>query len=237
MGQENSVGVRNTVPQTLSSFRKYVSWIVPTQLEKVKGELGHHLEVNVQNGRVLLDTANVNYSFGSLQDVFDYAFTKTHLYDANINSVLILGFGSGSVAELLHQNNHPNIQFKGVEADKEVIRLAKKYFPIANAENVKIVHDTAEHFVENCKDTFDIIVIDVFVEDKVPASIQSVEFLQHVKALLSKQGKVYFNKMDVDHDDISTDQLEKILRAVFRILKPVKVNRGGAGNVVFVAGL
>lgn len=218
-------------------MRKYFSWIVPTQLEKVKGELGHQLEVNVQNGRVLLDTENVNYSFGSLQDVFDYAFKKTNLYETNINSVLILGFGSGSVAEILHQHNRPNIQFTGVEADKEVIRLAKKYFPIAASPYVKIIHDTAEHFAENCKDTFDIIVIDVFLEEKVPASVQSTDFLQYVKALLTKQGKIYFNKMDVPGDELDTTQLEKNLRSVFRIVKTLTVNRGGAGNVVFVVGL
>lgn len=221
----------------MSSFRKYLSWVVPSQLEKVKGELGHHLEVNVQNGRMLLDTANVNYSFGALQDVFDYAFTKTNLYETNISSVLILGFGSGSVAELLREHNHPDIQFTGVEADKEVIRLAKKYFPIANAENVKIVHDTAEHFAENSKDIFDVIVIDVFVEAKVPASCQSRQFFTSVKSLLSKTGKVYFNKMNIAADEISVDQLEKNLRAVFRTVKTVRVNRGGADNIVFVAGL
>lgn len=214
-----------------------MSWVVPSQLEKVKGELGHDLEVNVQNGRILLDTANVNYSFGSLQDVFDYAFTKTNVYEAKLNSVLILGFGSGSVAELLMDKNSPDIHFTGVEADQEVIRLAKKYFPVATNPNVTIVHDTAEHFAESCKEQFDLIVLDVFLEDKVPATIQSPAFLQHVKSLLSKQGKVYFNKMDVAGDEIDVDQLEKNLRTVFRTVKHVNVNRGGAGNVVFVAGL
>lgn len=218
-------------------IRKAFSWLVPTQLEKVRGELHHDLEVNVQNGRVMLDTANVNYSFGALQDVFNYAFTKTHLYDAEIKSVLILGFGSGSVAELLLEKNSPDIQFTGVEADKEVIRLAKKYFPVAANERVNIIHDTAEHFVLQCKEQFDVIVIDVFLEDKVPASVQSPEFFRSVKSLLSKQGKVYFNKMDVDGDEITKDDLEKTLRSVFRTVKPVKVRMGNVGNVVLVATL
>jgi spermidine synthase len=205
----------------LSNLRKYLSWIVPSQLEKVKGELGHNLEVNVQNGRVLLDTANVNYSFGALQDVFDYAFTKTNLYDAKINSVLLLGFGSGSVAELLQKKNSPDILFTGVEADGEVIRLAKKYFPVSNHQNVTIVHDSAEHFVQHCKESFDLIVIDIFLEDKVPATCQSKGFLQSVQSLLSRNGKVYFNKMAIANDEVKT----------------VRVNRGGAENVVFVAAL
>jgi len=216
-------------------IRKAISWFVPTQLEKVRGELGHELEVNVHNGRMMLDTANVNYSFGSLQDVFDYAFTKTHLYDAQINSVLLLGFGSGSVAELLLQKCNPEMFITGIEADSEVIRLAKKYFPVAVSPRVSIIHGTAEQYTEHCDRQFDLIVIDVFIEDKVPASVQSSEFLRKVKSLLSKQGKVYINKMEVRNDEVSLEALEKNMRAVFRTVKPVKVHMGNAGNVVFVS--
>lgn len=218
-------------------LRKAFSWFVPTQLEKVRGELGHDLEVNVHNGRMVLDTANVNYSFGSLQDVFDYAFTKTHLYDAEITTVLLLGFGSGSVAELLLQKCNPEMFITGIEADREVIRLGKKYFPVTASSHVSLIHETAEQYVDHCERQFDLIVIDVFIEDKVPASVQSAEFLRKVKSLVSKKGKVYINKMDVKGDVVSNDDLEKNLRSVFRTVKPVKVHMGNAGNYVFVAGL
>lgn len=62
-----------------------MSWFHPVQLEKVQGELGHTLEVNVNNGKIVLDTATVNYSYGELQNIFDYAFTKTGLYDLPIH--------------------------------------------------------------------------------------------------------------------------------------------------------
>lgn len=216
-------------------LRKAISWFVPTQLEKVRGELGHDLEVNVHNGRMMLDTANVNYSFGSLQDVFDYAFTKTHLYDAQINSVLILGFGSGSVAELLLHKCNPEMFITGIEADKEVIRLAKKYFPVSNSSHVSLLHETAEQYVDHCERQFDLIILDVFIEDKVPASVQSTDFLRKVKSLMNKQGKIYINKMAVEGDPISLDDLEKNMRAIFRTVKPVKVHMGNAGNRVFSA--
>lgn len=216
-------------------LRKAFSWFVPTQLEKVRGELGHDLEVNVHNGRMMLDTANVNYSFGSLQDVFDYAFTKTHLYDAEIKSVLLLGFGTGSVAELLLQKCNPEMFITGIEADGEVIRLGKKYFPVTASSHVSLIHETAEQYVDHCDRQFDLIVMDVFIEDKVPASVQLPDFLRKVKTLLNKQGKVYINKMEVQNDEVSLDGLEKNLRTVFRTVKPVKVHMGNAGNRVFVA--
>lgn len=218
-------------------IRKAMSWFVPTNLEKAKGELGHQLEINVHNGRTVLDTQHVNYSFGALQDVFDYAFAKTNLYDTDISSVLMLGFGSGSVADLLLEKCNPEMFITGIEADSEVIRLAKKYFPVASSTHVSIIHQTAEQYVDHCDRQFDLIVLDVFLEDKVPASVQSTEFLRKVKALLSKSGKLYINKMEVAGDEISLDTLEKNMRAIFRTVKPVKVHMGNTGNVVYLAGL
>ncbi len=218
-------------------LRKIFSWVYPVQLERSRGELNHDLEVNVHNGKVVLDSASVNYSYGSLQEIFDRAFEKTHLYDASIQSALILGFGSGSVAELLLEKCDPEMSITGVEADAEVIRLAKKYFPVAQNKNVEIIHATAEEYITAPSKQFDLVVVDVFIEDKVPATCQSYEFLRRVKSFVNPKGKVYFNKMDVDHDEVTAGELEKNLRSVFRTVKPVKLQMGGGVNVVFVAAV
>lgn len=218
-----------------NSFRRIFSWLYPLQLEKVKGELNHELEVNVYNGRILLDSANVNYSFGSLQDVFDNAFEQTALYDEAIDTALILGFGSGSVAELLLEKCDADMKITGVEADKEVIRLAKQYFPIAKHDNITIVHADAVSFISENKKTFDLIIIDVFVDAIVPPSVQSLEFLRHIRLHLKKGGRVYFNKMKVNNDQVTLAELEKNLKDTFHNLKTIHMHSGGGSNCVFVA--
>lgn len=185
----------------------------------------------------MLDSASVNYSYGSLQEVFDNAFTKTHLYDAPIKSALILGFGSGSVAELLLDKCDPEIKITGVEADAEVIRLAKKYFPVALNPNVNIVHADATEYSSTVESNFDLIVVDVFVEDIVPAECQSTAFLREIKTHLTKSGKLYFNKMKIEDDQVSMEELEKNLRTVFSKVKTVRLNMGGGANCVYVANL
>lgn len=214
---------------------KLISWVYPVQLEKARGELDHELEVNVHNGKITLDSASVNYSFGSLQEVFDRAFEQTGLYDEPFKTALILGFGSGSVAELLLDKSDPEMKITGAEADAEVIRLAKKYFPVATHTNVNIVHSDAAAYNFSSQESYDLIVIDVFLEDRVPASCQSVEFLQQVKARLNKGGRVYFNKMKVQDDAVPIDDLEKNIRAVFGKVKIVRRNISGGSNCVFVA--
>lgn len=221
----------------MNRIRKALSWLYPVQIEKVRGQLNHELEVNVYNGKVVLDSSTVNYSYGTLQEVFDHAFTKTHLYDAPIKSALILGFGSGSVAELLLQKCDAEIKITGVEADAEVIRLAKQYFPVARNSNVSIVHADASEYVLNTTGPFDVIVVDVFIEDIVPASCQSEEFLQNVKSLLGKNGRLYFNKMRVDGDLIPIEKFEQNLRDVFGKFRNLKFQKGGGQNSVFVSGV
>lgn len=218
-----------------NSLRRMFSWLYPLQLEKVRGELNHDLEVNVHNGRVLLDSANVNYSFGSLQDVFDNAFEQTALYDEAVDSALILGFGSGSVAELLLEKCDPDMKITGVEADMEVIRLAKQYFPIAKHPNISIEHSDAATWMYESKYTYDLIVVDVFVEDLVPASVQNVEFLRRLKSHLKKGGRVYFNKMKVKDDAITLEDFEKNMKVVFRHLKMVRMHLDGGSNCIFMA--
>src|SRR5688572_10064808 len=100
-------------------LKKLVSWFYPVQLERTKGELEHDLEVNIHNGKIMLDAGTVNYSYGSLQEIFDYAFTQTGLYDEPIHTALIPGFGSGSVATLLHDKCDPEMEIIGIEADRE----------------------------------------------------------------------------------------------------------------------
>ncbi|HTF04319.1 MAG TPA: fused MFS/spermidine synthase [Bacteroidia bacterium] len=215
-------------------FNRIASWFYPVRIDKVRGELGHSLEVNLYQGKLVLDTENVNYSYGSLQDVFDHAFTRTGLYDTHMTNALILGFGSGSVAGLLLEKCDPEIIITGVEADTEVIRLAMQYFPVARKSNVTIIHDDVTLFVRTHKNTYDLIVVDVFVEDRVPENCQERDFLQRVKKLLNANGKVYFNKMVETSRRNSPDPLEKQLRSVFGSVTDVHVHREGSGNHVYM---
>lgn len=218
-------------------FQRLISWLYPVQLEKTRGELNHELEVNMQNGKVMLDSGRVNYSFGSLQEVFDSAFEKTKLYDAPVKSALILGFGSGSVAELLLVKSDPEMAITGVEADAEVIRLGKKHFPVMNNPHVKIVHDDAFNYITNSSDKFDLIVVDVFIEEMVPGFCQSVEFLRKLRSRLSKNGYLYFNKMLVENDPVSMEEAENNFRIVFSKVRTIRMKRGGGSNCVFVTGV
>ena len=51
------------------STKKLLSYVVPLVLKEGKTRLGQHYEVNFENGVKVLNSANTNYSFGSLHQI------------------------------------------------------------------------------------------------------------------------------------------------------------------------
>jgi len=99
-------------------------------VEQCVGEVSPYLEVNLINGKYSLDTSKVNYSYGSLYRIFDQTFLKFNLKAHEVKSVLVLGFGAGSVASLLAEKYCTGCEITGIERDQVVINLANKYFEL-----------------------------------------------------------------------------------------------------------
>lgn len=178
----------------ITLFQNIISYVFPLTLEKRKGELTSQLEITIENGRYVLNTRQVNYSFGGLHKVFEKVFKKEKIEKLNIKNVLVLGFGAGDVAELLVEKYKFNCTIIGIEKDPIVIELAKKYFNINRFNNLKLVHDDAFHFVQTCNQTFDLIVIDIFIEDKIPKIFDQELFLNHIKRIKAREGILFYNR-------------------------------------------
>jgi spermidine synthase len=122
----------------------------------------------------------------------------------------------------------------GVEADSEVIRLAHAYFPVNGNPKITIIHQDAVKFVESERNRYNLIVVDLFVEDQVPGDCQSLEFLSRLRHLLSENGKVYFNQMNLIHDTDGATTLVRNFETTFQSTRNINVYRGGAGNRVLI---
>ena len=137
-------------------------------MEERKGAVTPRLEIYLSNGRYILDSARVNYSFGRLHAVFRKAFSRFNIRERDISNTLILGFGTGSVASILCDEYKKDVHLTGVQKDPEVIDLAKKYFHIDRNKNLLLHIEDAGDFVENCGKKFDLVVGDIFVGADVP---------------------------------------------------------------------
>ena len=162
------------------------------------------VEVLYSNGKYVLESSHVNYSFGGLHIVFRRAFSNFNIKNREIKNVLILGFGSGSVASILQNEYGKHLEFTGVEKDAQVIALAKKYFSIDKYKNLSLHCRDAFEFVQNCKEKYDLVVMDVFVDLDVPEKFSEEKYISLLGNLLSENGILFYNL--VIHNEKTRDK-------------------------------
>ena len=180
------------MPASKTDFLK--SYLFPVHIETVSSALNPVLEVQLYNGRYILNSDHMNYSFGSLQVLFRKVFRRLRLNWSNIDKALILGFGTGSLVSII-RHYKPGCAITGVEMDDKVLELGQKYFNTSSLRNVTVHHARAEQYIENIHEKFGLIVIDAYIDRDVPGELETLAFLTNVKKALEPGGVVVFNKV------------------------------------------
>lgn len=183
-------------------IKRLLSFLIPIKIHQKKSVYSKNLEVTWNNGSLVLDSENTNYSFGSLQRVLK----KGLLYIGyeriqNFNSILVLGVAGGSVIETIKKDIKFEGKITGVEIDATVVELATKYFGLGNYENVSIVIDDAFEFVLKTKEKYDLIIIDIFQDTTMPNFLFEDFFINRINFLLKVNGFILFNTMVLDYKD------------------------------------
>lgn len=199
-----------------SWLRLAQSYLGKRVVESRSSEHNPLLEVVYDRGRCVLNSRSVNYSFGSLHRVFEEAFAKLHLEQRTLREVLLLGCGAGSVVEILRKQYSKECAITAVEIDPVVIELARRHFMIDRVPNLEIVCADAREYVATARKKFDLVVIDLFIDDRVPPAFRSREFLERVRKLLAKGGLVVFNAIDDSPDTkLEADELKSSFAVTF----------------------
>lgn len=191
-------------------FKKILSYFYPITIYKETSTISKSIEVTLYNGKMLLNTENTNYSFGSLQSIL-----KTGLLDigateiSRMESVLILGVAGGSVIQTLVSDFSFSKKITGVELDQEIIHIANSYFNLDKIPNFKCVIADAEKFVQSDTNRYDLIIIDIFKDTEMPEFLFQDSFISNSKQLLNNNGYILFNTMHLNRNSKNT--IEKYL--------------------------
>lgn len=180
-------------------FKKYLSYLFPVNIFVKKSAFSKTLEVTWNDGELVLDSANTNYSYGSLQRILRTGL-KSIGRDRilNMENILVLGVAGGSVIKILVNEIGFKGKITGVEIDKTVIDLANDYFYLNEIPNLEIVIDDASAFVQKTKDNYDLIIIDIFQDTIMPDFLFSDDFIQNTASILNINGFILFNTMILD---------------------------------------
>lgn len=189
-------------------LKKWLSYLLPINILKKKSTFSKSLEVTWANGELVLDSANTNYSYGSLQRILRKGL-KSIGYEKVIEMehILVLGVAGGSVIKTLANEIGCKGEITGVEIDSSVIALANEYFQLEEIPNLKIVIDDAFEFVLKTKEKYDLIIIDIFQDTTMPNFLFEDFFINRIGFLLNQKGFILFNTMCLkENDDIRNEK-------------------------------
>ena len=180
-------------------FSRFFSYILPVNVHKKKSSLSKSLEVTWNNGQLVLDSENTNYSYGSLQRILRkglkyIGFERIRKFE----KILVLGVAGGSVIKTLVDEIKFKGQITGVEIDPNIIEIANDYFKLNEIPNLKIVVDDAFEFVLKTKEKYDLIIIDIFQDTTMPAFLFQDFFINRINFLLNVNGFILFNTMVIN---------------------------------------
>lgn len=180
--------------QNEMNIKKLLSYFVPINIHQKKSKINNNLEVTWNNGQLVLDSKNTNFSYGSLQRVLKKGLEAIGFEQIRgFKNILVLGVAGGSVIKTLVDEVKFTGKITGIEIDPETIHLANKYFGLNEIKNLEIIIDDARNFIQITNQKFDLIIIDIFQDNVMPDFLFEKEFVSKTSKILNSNGTILFN--------------------------------------------
>jgi len=179
-----------------------LSYVSERHIESAPSELNPHLYVSLVKGRYQLATKNAIYSFADLYSNYRLAFEALEWSRLEGSEVLLLGVGLGSIPFMIETKFDQKMRYTGVEIDENVLYLANKYV-LGDLKSPMEMHCAdAWNYIVQSNDKFEIICMDVFVDDEIPDRLFSMDFLELLKDHLTPSGVLMYNCLARTDTDI-----------------------------------
>ncbi len=177
-------------------IKRLLSYFYPIKIYSQKSALSQSLEITWANGDLVMDSLNTNYSYGSLQRILKLGLKNIGFAKIKkMNHILILGVAGGSVVKTLVDDIEFKGKITGVEIDSEIIKIANQFFKLNEIPQLEIIIDDAFEFILKTTEKYDLIVIDIFQDTKMPNFLFESYFIDRICFLLKSKGVVLFNTM------------------------------------------
>jgi spermidine synthase len=211
----------------MNFIHKIVSYLYPIKVKEISSERSGSLEVTLVNGKLVIDSENANYSYGSLQQVLKKGLHSIGAEKLQkLENILVLGVAGGSVIKTLKNDFNTDAKITGVEIDPVVIELANRYFKLNSVSNLELVIADAFQFIKTTQETYDLIIIDIFNDSNMPNELFENQFWSSIHKSLNNSGKCLFNTIYTSKKDLQRNQqLTTLLKSKFKSIKQLKTHR------------
>ncbi len=183
--------------------KKTLSYVKDVLLESTFSEYNEVLDIYLSKGRYQLCTEGAVYSYEDKYINFTETFKKINWDLLDINKVLVLGLGLASVPQMLEQVFDKKFEFHAVEIDGEIIRLAEKYILDELHSPIQIFEMDADIFIDIASEKYDMIIVDIFEDAKVPTKFETNVFLEKAKKILEPKGILLYNRLNTSDETLA----------------------------------
>jgi predicted membrane-bound spermidine synthase len=184
----------------VNSFQKALSYLFPIKIWKGSGTVNPVLELFLHRGEWQLTTNDAVYSDGTHYRPLTEAFRKTEKLLPRVKKVLILGSGLGSAIHILDKKGfYPSFTF--IDKDEKVLELALALLKPSQKERVRVNCSDAATFIEENKEQYDLIIVDVFFGRVVPGFVSTEDFIKKCRRCLNSDGIFILNYMLNNQED------------------------------------
>jgi spermidine synthase len=113
-------------------------------------------------------------------------------YNPDARNVLFIGLGAGS-SEKRMWRDFPDVRIQAVELDPVVRDVAYRYFALPRDPRLRVDVGDGRRFLARDERRWDVIVVDAFFADAIPAHLVTQEFLGLARSRLARGGVVVTN--------------------------------------------
>ena len=197
----------------------------------------NYLQVYEDESKIALST-NVLFGVQSVYQrekgltgmYYDYAMAAPYMagYDGEDElDILILGMGTGTYATQCSRY-FENVNVEGVEIDRKITDLARKYFELP--EDIKVTTYDGRAYLQGLSSSredpekYDVIMVDAYQDITIPFQMSSAEFFRLVKEHLRENGVMVVNmNMKSDGEEGINEYLSDTISSVFSRVYTVDV--------------
>ena len=125
-----------------------------------------------------------------------FAYTRTMMsfecFKPRPREIALIGLGGGSIAKWCHRH-HPKSRVTVVEINAHVIALRSTFGVPKDSPRFRILRADGAKFVAKPPHRFDVLLIDCFTTDRLPAELCSQTFYDRCRDALGESGLMVVN--------------------------------------------
>ena len=121
------------------------------------------------------------------------------LFNSQPDHIAMIGLGGGSLAKFCYREL-PHARIDVVEINPHVVALRDAFHVPSDDERFRVHLDDGARFIRQSPERFDVLLVDAYTRDGIPAQLASMEFYDSCQRALRENGVMVLNLYCKDAD-------------------------------------